>query len=133
MKITAMPPAKFSSRLHDDYVEVISETDIVDADFMKQLMQEISTVLTPQAGRYQKVLIEVIAPNAGITFFERFHAWNRKFPLIRKMRVAYLITGRPFIPDAGFVELLASNRGVTLKFFNSRERALDWLGVGNAS
>jgi hypothetical protein len=74
-----------------------------------------------------KVLIEVIAPRAELTVFERFQAWTRAFPVIRRKRVAYLVTGRPVTSDATLFELVAHNRGVELRIFNSRQDAMRWL------
>jgi hypothetical protein len=62
-----------------------------------------------------------------LTVFERFQAWNRAFPVIRRKRVAYLVTGRPLTSDAALFELVAHNRGVELRIFGSREDAMRWL------
>ena len=118
---------KFASRSFRDTLEFAAETDVVTPRFFSQLMSRIKSVVAAEPDDRKKVLIEVIAPRAELTVFERFQAWNRAFPVIRKKRVAYLVTGRPLTSDAALFELVAHNRGVELRIFGSREDAMRWL------
>ena len=118
---------KFASRSFRDTLEFAAETDVVTPGFFSQLMSRIKSVVAAEPDERKKVLIEVIAPRAELTVFERFQAWNRAFPVIRKKRVAYLVTGRPLTSDAALFELVAHNRGVELRIFDSREDAMRWL------
>jgi len=118
---------KFASRSFRDTLEFAAETDVVTPGFFSQLMSRIKSVVAAEPDERKKVLIEVIAPRAELTVFERFQAWNRAFPVIRKKRVAYLVTGRPLTTDAALFELVAHNRGVELRIFDSREDAMRWL------
>lgn len=118
---------KFTSRSYRDYLEFAAETDVVTPGFFSQLMSRIKSVVAAEPDECTKVLIEVIAPKAELTVFERFQAWNRAFPVIRRKRVAYLVTGRPLTSDATLFELVAHNRGIQLRFFNSRQDAIRWL------
>jgi hypothetical protein len=124
MEIT---PMKFTSRSSGDMLEFAVETDVVTPGFFGQLMNRIKGVVAAERDEHSRVLIEVIAPKAELTVFERFQAWNRAFPVIRKKRVAYLVTGRPLTADATLFELVAHNRGIELRFFTSRRDALQWL------
>lgn len=124
-----MLPFKFTSRSSADLVEFVAETDVVTPAFFGQLMGRIKAVLAVDPDRCARALIEVVAPKADITVFERFQAWNRAFPVIRRVRVAYLVSGRPLGADVKFFELVAQNRGVTLRFFSSRREAMQWLGA----
>ena len=118
---------KFASRSFRDTLEFAAETDVVTPGFFSQLMSRIKSVVAAEPDDRKKVLIEVIAPRAELTVFERFQAWNRAFPVIRRKRVAYLVTGRPLTSDAALFELVAHNRGVELRIFGSREDAMRWL------
>ena len=118
---------KFASRSFRDTLEFAAETDVVTPGFFSQLMSRIKSVVAAEPDERKKVLIEVIAPRAELTVFERFQAWNRAFPVIRKKRVAYLVTGRPLTSDAALFELVAHNRGIELRIFDSREDAMRWL------
>jgi hypothetical protein len=118
---------KFASRSFRDTLEFTAETDVVTPGFFSQLMSRIKSVVAAEPDERKKVLIEVIAPRAELTVFERFQAWNRAFPVIRRKRVAYLVTGRPLTSDAALFELVAHNRGVELRIFGSREDAMRWL------
>lgn len=118
---------KFTSRSSRDYLEFVAETDVVTPGFFGQLMSRIKGAAAGELDECSKVLIEVIAPKAQLTVFERFQAWNRAFPVIRRKRVAYLVTGRPLTSDASLFELVAHNRGITLRLFESRQDALQWL------
>lgn len=118
---------KFASRSFRDYLEFAAETDVVTPGFFSQLMSRVKCVVAAEPDERTKVLIEVIAPRAELTVFERFQAWTRAFPVIRRKRVAYLVTGRPISSDAALFELVAHNRGVELRIFNSRQDAMRWL------
>lgn len=118
---------KFASRSFRDTLEFAAETDVVTPGFFSQLMGRVKSVVAAEPDERTKVLIEVIAPRAELTVFERFQAWTRAFPVIRRKRVAYLITGRPVTSDAALFELVAHNRGVELRIFNSRQDAIRWL------
>ena len=118
---------KFASRSFRDTLEFAAETDVVTPGFFSQLMSRIKGVVATEPGERTKVLIEVIAPKAELTVFERFQAWTRAFPVIRRKRVAYLVTGRPVTSDATLFELVAHNRGVELRIFASRQDAMRWL------
>ncbi|HEY7655417.1 MAG TPA: hypothetical protein VH881_01005 [Burkholderiales bacterium] len=120
-------PMKFASRSFRDTLEFAAETDVVTPGFFSQLMSRIKVVVAAEPDERTKVLIEVIAPRAELTVFERFQAWTRAFPVIRRKRVAYLVTGRPVTSDATLFELVAHNRGVELRIFNSRQDAMRWL------
>lgn len=122
-----MLPMKFTSRSSRDFLEIVAETDVVTPGFFGQMMKKIEGVVAVDPEKCPRVLIEVIAPKSDLTVFERFQAWNRAFPIIRRTRVAYLVTGRPLGTDAKFFELVAYNRGVALRFFASREDAVQWL------
>ena len=102
---------RFTSRTRNDCLEITSEAGAVTAGFVQQLFSEIQAVKEAEPRQSPKALIEVIALSAEMTFFERFHAWERTFPLIRRMRVAYVVTGRPLSTDVTFFELVAHNRG----------------------
>lgn len=118
---------KFTSQSFRDYLEFVAETDVVTPGFFGQLMSRIKGAVAAEPVARSKVLIEVIAPKAELTVFERFQAWNRAFPVIRRKRIAYLVTGRPLTADATLFELVAHNRGVELRLFDSRQDALQWL------
>lgn len=118
---------KFASRSFRDRLEFAAETDVVTPGFFSQLMGRVKSVVAAEPDERTKVLIEVIAPRAELTIFERFQAWTRAFPAIRRKRVAYLVTGRPITSDAALFELVAHNRGVELRIFNSRQDAMRWL------
>ena len=118
---------KFASRSFRDTLEFAAETDVVTPGFFSQLMSRIKGVVAAEPDETTKVLIEVIAPKAELTVFERFQAWTRAFPVIRRKRVAYLVTGRPVTSDATLFELVAHNRGVELRIFASRQDAIRWL------
>jgi hypothetical protein len=120
-------PMKFASRSFHDYLEFAAETDVVTPGFFSQLMSRVKCVVAAEPDERTKVLIEVIAPKAELTVFERFQAWTRAFPVIRRKRVAYLVTGRPISSDAALFELVAHNRGVELRIFDSRQDAMRWL------
>jgi hypothetical protein len=120
-------PMKFASRSFRDTLEFAAETDVVTPGFFSQLMSRIKGVVAAEPDERTKVLIEVIAPRAELTVFERFQAWTRAFPVIRRKRVAYLVTGRPVTSDATLFELVAHNRGVELRIFASRQDAIRWL------
>lgn len=120
---------RFASRSRGDYLEAVAETDVVSAGCFRQLMDKIADVMAAEPKTFSKALLEVIAPKSEITVFERFHTWNRVFPVIQRTRVAFLVTGRPLGADAKFFELVAYNRGVALKFFATREEAIKWLNV----
>lgn len=122
-----MSPMKFTSRSSRDFLEFVAETDVVTPGFFGQMMKKIEGVVAVEPEKCPRALIEVIAPKSDITVFERFQAWNRAFPIIRRARVAYLVTGRPLGADAKFFELVAYNRGVALRFFTSKEDAVHWL------
>jgi len=118
---------KFALRSFRDCLEFTAETDVVTPGFFSQLMSRIKGAVAAEPNERTKVLIEVIAPRAELTVFERFQAWTRAFPVIRKKRVAYLVTGRPITSDAALFELVAHNRGVELRIFDSRPDAMRWL------
>lgn len=118
---------KFASHSFRDTLEFAAETDVVTPGFFSQLMSRIKSVVATEPDARTKVLIEVIAPKAELTVFERFQAWTRAFPVIRRKRVAYLVTGRPVTSDATLFELVAHNRGIELRIFASRQDAMRWL------
>lgn len=122
-----MPLMKFTSRSSRDVLEFVAETNVVTPGFFGQMMRKIEGVVAVEPDKCPKALIEVVAPKSDLTVFERFQAWNRAFPVIRRTRVAYLVTGRPLGEDAKFFELVAYNRGVSLRFFTSKADAVQWL------
>jgi hypothetical protein len=64
---------------------------------------------------------------------ESYQVWQRAYQKgIGQAQIAYVIDGRPVNPLAKFVETIARNRHILLRFFEHRDAALEWLTVSNS-
>jgi len=113
----------------DTYLDIVATSEVVDVKMMRSLLDLVSAA----ARTYSRVnvLLEVIAPKREIGIPELIDIWKYASDKgLRRIRLAHVITGRPLIEgDVSFKEAFAHNRGLKLKTFAIRDRALEWLKV----
>ena len=74
-----------------------------------------------------KIMVEQDIPKVNITYFEKYECVNRLVPELRRIDVAFVDKYRGQIELNKFTELVATNRGLTVKVFTNLDEAEKWL------
>jgi hypothetical protein len=128
--IDAAVSTDFKLTPHADYVHVALAPDYeIRPAGVTELMMSVSDVCSRQGQR--RVMIEgnVVARRMGT--MDSFGAGALAGSMLTGVRIACCFYG--YTPDdqSQFFKDVAQNRGVRVDFFNDRETALRWLGVGS--
>ena len=124
---------QFTSAPGGELLEIATEAPVVTAAFLNQLIDDIANYLDERPRQYAKILLIVTAPRADLTITESYQAWHQASRRgIWRTQFAYVMDGRPLSPLAQFIEVVAQNRQIYLRFFEHREPALEWLTVSAA-
>ena len=116
------------------YLEVNADAEAVTADFLNGIIDALGDYVAGKPDRYIKILLIVTAPRADLTITETYQAWQRASQKgIWRTQIAYVMDGRPLSPLAKFVEKIAENRHMLLRFFEHRDAALEWLTVSTSA
>jgi len=117
----------------DDYLVVNADAEVVTANFLNEIIDALGDYVAKRPNRYVKILLTVTAPRADLTITESYQAWQRASQKgIWRTQIAYVMDGRPLSSLAKFVETIAENRHILLRFFEHRDAALEWLTVSTS-
>ena len=113
-----------------EFLGVAAAADAVTAAFLNELIDAVGDYLARRQFRYVKILLIITAPRAELSITETYQAWQRASQRgISHTQIAYVMDGRPLSTLAKFVEAIAQNRRILLRFFEHRDAALEWLTV----
>jgi len=116
----------------NEYLEISSDAEVVTASFLNEVIDALGAYLAKRPDRYLKILLIVTAPRADLSITESYQAWQRASQRgIWHTQIAYVMDGRPLSSLANFVEAIAENRHILLRFFEHRDAALEWLTVAD--
>ena len=74
-----------------------------------------------------KILLEQDIPEIDITYFEKYECVNKLIPELMRIDVAFADKYVEQLELNKFTELVATNRGLTVKVFINFEEAEKWL------
>jgi hypothetical protein len=116
-----------------EYLEVVADAEVVTASFLYEIIDALGDYLAKRPDRYVRILLTVTAPRADLSITESYQAWQRASQKgIWHTQIAYVMDGRPLSSLAKFVEAIAENRHILLRFFEHRDAALEWLTVSTS-
>jgi len=116
----------------NEYLEISADAEVVTASFLNEVIDALGAYLAKRPDRYLKILLIVTAPRADLSITESYQAWQRASQRgIWHTQIAYVMDGRPLSSLANFVEAIAENRHILLRFFEHRDAALEWLTVAD--
>lgn len=128
------PVADINVARRPGYIDVTATTSVVTMPFLNHLMDTVEKNVSDRPGQFTLVMLEIIAPRLDISLIEAYEIWRRAAELgIHRTQIAYLVTGRPLGSVARFMETVARNRGILLKFFEDRQHAMNWLFPQNTT
>lgn len=111
-----------------EYLEVRARTELVNKEFLEGLIELTGTKLAALQNPTDRVLLIVEAPASKISIFESFEVWERALEKgLPGKKVGYVVTGRPLSAQAKFIQGIARKQAMSLRFFESREHAIEWL------
>ena len=124
---------KIKAAAGGEFLEVAAGAEAVTAAFLNELIDAIADYLAKRQYRYVRILLIVTAPRADLSITETYQAWQRASQRgISHTQIAYVMDGRPLSALARFVEAIARNRRILLRFFEHRDAALEWLNVSSS-
>ena len=116
----------YSVKFCGDYVHVIlaGAGDRIDPDVQEGYWEEIRTMC--EEHKCRRVFVEGVAPRGDRTTGEIIGAGLRtgKVP---QLWLAYWLEGFHATELSALYETMAATRGVRVKFFSEKQRALEWL------
>lgn len=74
-----------------------------------------------------KILVEQDIPEIDVTYFEKYECVNKLIPELMRIDVAFVDKYREQLELNKFTELVATNRGLTVKVFTNFDEAEKWL------
>ncbi|HZP92005.1 MAG TPA: hypothetical protein VFB20_03860 [Burkholderiales bacterium] len=111
-----------------EYLEVVARTELVNKEFLDGLVDLTEKKLAVLQNPTQRILLIVEAPASKLSVFESYEVWERALEKgLPGIRVGYVVTGRPLSAQAKFIQGIARKQAMALRFFESRERAIEWL------
>lgn len=115
----------FGVQFRDDHVHVeLSEGFRSDASHRQDLWNVIGEVCEKHSSR--RVLVEGVLPSRERDTADVIDA-GQKTATVPKLWLAFAVTDFQPTAQTELYETIAASRGVRVKFFTNRERALKWL------
>ena len=108
-----------------DFIKTTA-TGILDFAASKQAILEIASQIK-QPGEYE-VLVDTREAEIMLSMVDLYELGEAlaNHPALRQSKIG-LLTPKSPIDNAGFLELVAQNRGVHIKAFSDFEQAITWL------
>lgn len=126
--VYAMPPEKpyqITFTHHPEYlyafVTAEKETQEMSVAIWEEILKECGQ------DKYGKILVEQDIPEVDITYFEKYECVNRLIPELMRIDVAFADKYIEQLELNKFTELVATNRGLTVKVFTNVKKAEKWL------
>lgn len=105
------------------YAFVTAETE--DQEMSVAIWEEILEEFDPD--KCEKIMVEQDIPEINVTYFEKYECVNRLVPELRRIDVAFVDKYSEQMELNKFTELVATNRGLTVKVFIDLDEAEKWL------
>lgn len=117
----------FRIEFRSGYVHVVLDgTAKTDGNVQNDYWREIKE--TCEKHNCRKVLVEGVAPRGERSSGEIIGAGLRT-GTVRELWLAYCLEGFHETEESALYETIAATRGVRVKFFSEKQRALEWLRI----
>lgn len=103
------------------FVTAERETKEMSLAIWEEILQERSR------DKCGKILVEQDIPEIDVTYFEKYECVNKLVPELMRIDVAFVDKYREQMELNKFTELVATNRGLSVKVFNNFNEAEKWL------
>lgn len=120
-----VPDQDFSVQFRDDHVHVeLDKSYRIDPQHREALWSVLGDTCERHGSR--RVLVEGTLPTEPLETTEVISA-GQKTATVPSLWIAFAVSDHPPIEQIELYERIAASRGARVKFFDDRERALNWL------
>ena len=122
----------FTIESRDGYVHLLHEPNYeVNRDSMGEVWSELTAACART--NCNTVLVEAPSPKRQIDTTGAFEAATRISQIAAGIKVAMLLLDYKTDELTEFFKTVARNRGARIEYFSEKEKALEWLGVGQTN